>query len=382
MKAGMLLLALALVVLTPAVVIAQDDKAPMSEQQFIELAGAAKEGDASSGETGQPHKVAGEGAETTAEETEDPESPEPEDPEESSGSGEEGEGSESGEDEDPEDPEDDDAEEPGSRPEEGEGEDTETRAERKAREKAEQDAFEKALAAEGGSTSLEDIPEAARPIVAKKIRDLERGFTRITQRLSEEQKSATQFKAEERFRGEHPVDFIIEMIRSKPELAEAYNKRIEELEGNATAAEGHKALVEKARADAAKAEEGEIEKGKATQARVENYVKLGRAAARAAGVPFDLGVEQEIAAHLLASDDGTITEQEIRAIAKRNAVAYQRQLRQVNRDKSGQYVKDKVADKKGAGLKVRPGAGSPPAPGRKAMPKNDQEFIEQFSARS
>lgn len=241
--------------------------------------------------------------------------------------------------------------------------------------------FTKALEAEGASPSLEDIPEAARPIVAKKLKDLEAGFTRATQKLSEERKGAIAFRAEERFRKEQPAHFIVAMLRENPKLSEAINKIIEDTDGNETAVEGHKALVERERQKATTAEEKDLAKGAEGAARVEQVIKLGRAAARAAGVPFEMGVEEAIATHMLIHD-GAISDAEIRTIAQTKAAVYKRQLRQTRRDASGQYVKDKVDDRKKSGLRVPPGKGTAPAPAGRKMAKNDQEFIDEFAGRS
>lgn len=402
-----LILAVVVTGVTPRLVFAQGEApvAPMTEAQFIELAGAEKPGDKSGQEPGRPHipakgteepkgakkeESAGEGEGDGADSGEGDEGS----GDDGEGDGDEGEGEGAGEGDDAgegagsaDDGEDGEGDGEGGDDGAGDGEDDADEGEGAegarsgAKDKATLDAeFQAALEAEGASPSLEDIPEEARPIVAKKLRDLEGGFTRAMQGLRADQKAAVSFRAEERFRKEKPVDFIVSMLLEKPEIAEGVNQRIEELEGNSTAVEGHKALVEKARADAAKAEEGELAKGRANEEKIERIVKLGRAAARAAGVPFDMGVEEGIAARVAL--DGDISEDEIRKIANAKASIYKKKLRESRRDRSDRYVRDKVADRKKAGLRVKPGQGSAPAPGARKMAKNDDEFIAEFSARA
>lgn len=355
--------------------------APMTEAQFIEIAGAPKDGDTAGGEQGRPMEPA-KGTETlaTKEEADD----------EDDDAGADDEGADADEDDDAkggagdgdaDDDEDDAGESDGAgdgkdateQDEEGDEPPTEPTA-------AENAAFKKALEKEGVSTSLEDIPEAARPIVAKKLRDLERGFHARTQALAEDRKAARAFKVEERFRREKPVDFILSMLLEHPEYSDLVNEKVAQLDGNATALEGHKALVEQARREAASAEATEEQKQQAHVDKIDGYIRLGRAAARAAGVPFDAGVEDAMAARLALGE--ALSEADIRQIAKQKARVYQRTQRETKRARSGQYVADKVADRKKAGLKAKPGQGRAPTPAAKTVAKNDQEFIEEFTART
>lgn len=388
-KTALILSLILAVVVAPRVAFGQGGgeapPAPMSEAAFIELAGAEKPGEGGTPEPGRPHEAA-----KSIEEPKKSDEEEPGSEGEGEGSGEGGEGSdddeEAGKGEDGEGADDaGEGETPGSGDDDeedaGEGGDEDEKPVSGKQKKLDAE-FQAALEAEGASVSLEDIPEEARPKVAKKLKDLEAGFTRAMQGLRGDQKAASSFRAEERFRKEKPADFIVSMLLENPDLAEQVNDRVGELEGNKTAVEGHKALVEKARREASAAEDGEAAKAQERESRIDHYIKVGRAAARAAGVPFDMGVEEGIAARIALSEDGTITEAEIRKIAASKAAVYQRQLRQDRRDRSGKYVDQKVADRKKAGLKVKPGKGSAPAPAARALAKNDQEFIEEFAGRS
>lgn len=385
-----MILTLALLVGVPAVARAQAGgevpPAPMTEAAFIELAGAEKPGEGGTPEPGRPHESAKSIEEPKKSDDEDSDAEDGADSEAGGEGSDDDEGEGEGEDKGGDAEGADDAGEDAGSGEDGEGEGDDGEAEDQPATDAKQQkldaVFQAALEAEGASVSLEDIPEAARPKVAKKLRDLESGFTRAMQGLRGDQKAAVAFRAEERFRKEKPVDFIVSMLLDDPKIADGVNDRIAELEGNSTAVEGHKALVEKARREASVAEDGEAAKEQEREARIDHYVTLGRAAARAAGVPFDMGVEEGIAARIALSETGTITEAEIRKIAASKAAVYQRQLRQDRRNKSGEYVAGKVADRKKAGLRVKPGQGAAPAPAAKKIAKTDQEFIEEFAGRS
>lgn len=380
----LLLVAAVMLAATPMLARAQDGgegapAAAMSEAEFIALAGAEKPGDQSGGEQGQPMKEA-KGEKVKEEKGEDSDAAE--EPDEDAGSDDD-ETDDQDEDADDEEQPGDDAED-SPKPAKGtkkSAADTDDEPAEESDEDPEFDAeFQAALEAEGANPSLKDIPEAARPIVAKKLRDLEAGFTRATQRLAAERTAAVQFRAEERFRKEKPANFIVAMLLEHPELSEQVNEIVNELDGNKTAVAGHAALVEKARQDAAKAETADGDKQKAHEQKIERFITLGRAAARTAGVPFAAGVEEGIAAHL--SIYGDISESEIRGIAKAKAKVFKDATRSHRRDASRDYVQGKAGDRRKAPLKIRPGSGSAPAPVGRKVAANDEEFINEFSSRA
>ena len=345
---------------------------PLSEAEFIELASA----DTPEHKGAAPHKDAERKMEP-AKGTEDPNASKTED--RATDSDDDAAGSET----DKGTKKADDAEDPKDTDSDPKAEETD---EPTAEESA---AFEKALLEQGVKVALEELPEAARPAVKKTLTEMNRGFTTRMQELSAELKSARAFKAEERFRKERPADFIFAMLAENPDVALQVNKLIEQTAENETALNGHKALVENARRHAADAEEQAVTRAD-TQKQVEGeIIAMGRAAAKAFGVPFEAGVADGIATAILLEtqlaaaekrDARRITKEQILGIAKQKSVLYDNLKRQLARDKSGKYVSDKVADRK-AGLVIKPGVrGNPPAPGAKTKPKNDEEFIERFVA--
>ncbi len=372
------LLVAVLLSIAPRVARAEGDKAPMSEAEFIAIAGAEKPEPKNEGNDGsRPHEPA-EGTKDDATDDQDA------DEDDSAGTGDDGDddadekpAKKGKKDEAPDD--DQDAEDDGTgddAADDDEGDDADDAEEVSAEEAA----FQAALEEDGVTLKVEDLPKEAQPLVKKTLKDMAAGFTRKTQELAEGLKEVRQFRAEERFRKEHTADFIVAMLRDKPGLADEVNGIIEDTEGNATAIAGHQAVVEKKRRTAAEAEAKATDDAEEKGKRVDRIIHVGRVAARAAGVPFDMGVEEGIAAHLAIH--GEITEAEIRKIAQSKAAIYQRQLRQDKREKSGKYAKDKVADRKRAGLKVKPNRGVAALPGGKKLPKTDQEFIEEFTART
>jgi len=368
---GLILSLLFAFVVIPRVAFAETT--PMTEAQFIELAGAETPGDGGS-RTPTPKPA----AETPKKKDDEPAGGEDGDQSDGAGDGDAGDQGDKGDDGEG----DDEGAGEGAEGDEGEGEGEEEDEDGKGADgpTAEEDAaFKKALAEQGVEVTLEDIPEEARPIVAKKLKDLERGFHAKMRDLSEDQKAARAFRTEERFRREHTVDYLVAMLFEHPELSDKVNARIEDLGGNDTALEGHKALVEKARREAAEAEAGEDRKVEEHAKKIDEYIRIGRAAARAAGVPFEAGVEDAMAARLALGE--ALTTEDIREIAAKKAVVYKRNMRQHKRRASEEYVKGKVADSRKAGLRVKPGAGRAPTPGARKMATSDEEFINEFSSR-
>ena len=355
---------IALVLVAPATVRAES--APLSEAQFVALQEAALSGSGGTPQDGsRPLESAKPIEKPKAKDDEDPDNAGSGD--EAAGSGDDdGEGTPAGE---------DDPDKDGSLEGDEDAEPALTPAERKAEDKL----FREALRAQGVNASLEDIPESARPVVAKKLKDLEAGFTRAMQEVREDQRQATAFRAEERFRKEHTADFIVSMLMERPEISAEVNARIEEMEGNDTALRGHKAIVEEARRSAMGAETSERDAAEKSAKRQERIVRIGKAAAKAAGVPFEMGVEEAIAARLAMGEE--LTEPQIRDIARQKARVFQEGVRKARRAGSAEYVQGKVGDRK-AGLQIKPNEGVVATPGKKGAPKNDEEFIETFLARS
>lgn len=241
------------------------------------------------------------------------------------------------------------------------------------------EAFAEAMAAERAPLSLDAIPEVARPIVQRKMKDLEAGFTRAMQKLGAERKELATVKAERRFQEERPDDFVVTLLLSQPDLMARVNAKLEAIEGNPAGREAHDIIVERAREKALAAEEQVLDREKKDQKRAKDIETLGRAAAKAAGVPFEMGVEADIAAYLKINGD--VSEADIRRIAAEKARIWKAELRKTERLGREKYVTEKVGDRKKAGLTVRPQTGSAPTPSAAPLPKSDDEFIAQFVGR-
>lgn len=221
--------------------------------------------------------------------------------------------------------------------------------------------FQAAAARAKLPTSLEDIPEEARPLVKKRLKEVEAGFTRAMQ-------DARQYRAEERFRRENPVDFIAEMLAADPELEERVSAELER-RGDETYRESRKIITDKKREDVAKAIDQDARATEAREARIGEVETLTTKACEQFGIPFGRAVEAAIANAIITSETGDVSNKDITAIVKGIA----KELGVEGRRRQTEEGKQRIIDKqkgRAAAPRVRPGSGrgvAPPAPSTKGM---------------
>jgi hypothetical protein len=247
-------------------------------------------------------------------------------------------------------------------------------------------AFREALEREGAKLTLDDVPEAARPFVQQRVRELEAGFTKARQR---DTAAIVELRAEQRFQREHAADYIAAQLRANPKLADEVNALIDEFEQSPTAARAHEVIVRDQRAAARTAEEGEVATAEAQQREVEaleahlqsrlteHGVKPGKALARMLADAATLAEKTTGKRALTRETIDTIV-----ADYAGDVKAEREHARKLEkRVQRSRYVQDKVADRATAGLAVPPKAGAPPAPAAAPKPKTDEEFIASMAAR-
>ena len=244
-------------------------------------------------------------------------------------------------------------------------------------------AFTTALEAQGVNVAklLEDVPAEFRPILEKKAKELQAGFTKARQADREQFKDTVTLRAEMRLMKERPADLIVEQILKSPALAEQINAKLDQLDkmdqldGKAgAAASAHQESVKRARETAVTAEQTAAVAADTEARHIDAITQAGIRAARAAGVPFQAGVEDAIAAQL-ALGNLNITVEDITKIAQEKAAVWERSTRAVRREATKDYAKNKAKARRTAGLPIPPGAGSAAAPQAKVGPQNDDEFV-------
>jgi hypothetical protein len=251
-------------------------------------------------------------------------------------------------------------------------------------------AFAAALEREGVALTLDDLPAEARPLVEKKLRDLEAGFTRARQKDTAQ---LVELRTEQRWQTEHAADWIVAQIRGQPEIAEQVNALLDEFDKSPTAARYHEQVTATDRATARAAVQGEADTAAAEAQAGEDVDALDRhleqrlAAAKVTGGAA-LGTMLTLAADAAEARTGkrVLTRETVDTIAAQYIAdvqaAAKHAVRQSQRDTRGQYVEAKLADRKTAGLKVKPtGSATPPAPAPPPKPSNDEEFSTYLAAK-
>lgn len=225
--------------------------------------------------------------------------------------------------------------------------------------------------------TVDDLPEEARPLVKKRIKELEAMATRATMDARSYRADEAKFKAEERFRLENPAEYVADLLLTNPDLGEKVNALLDNITSDMQK-QAHAIVVKDKRAKALTATEAEQQ---AHAARAERGLALDsytRTQALKLGVPMELGVETAVIAHI--QQHGDIGEKDIDQIVAQKAKEYENHTRAIRREASKKYVAGKVDAIKNGGLKVKPGSGNTPAPSGKAKPKNDEEFTNTFVA--
>lgn len=236
-----------------------------------------------------------------------------------------------------------------------------------------------ALKKQGIKQLVDDLPEALRPVVTKRLKEMEAPFTKAMQDARAYRKDEVALRAEMKFFKEHPVDAMLEMLTANPSLSEALNARIDAMSESPSVKAAEEIVIRDRRTQAVAAVQTTMDQADARAAGLARVTAYTEQAAQKAGVPAALGVQDAVDAYLALHGD--ITRSQIDAIVKDKAAVYQRLTRAQKRDGQNQYLKAKIEDRNTAGLKVKPGTGTAPAPGAPAKPTTDKEFIAMMSAK-
>lgn len=276
---------------------------------------------------------------------------------------------------DADDPDDDQGDEP------PESDDADGASEDERAEEALDEEFVAAAKRSKVALTVDDLPDEAKPLVKKRIRELEAGFTNAMKEAREYRKDEAKLKAEERYRSENTAEYVADMLLKDPTLGEAVNALLDGITTE-TARTAHDIVVTDRRAKALKATEDAIAAKASRDQRGLALDSYARTQALKHGVPFEFVGEAIVAD--MGSFDFTAhdyTEREIDAIVLRKKKEYENHTRAIRREASKKYVADKVEARKTGGLKVKPGSGNAPAPASKPRARSDAEFIEGFVGR-
>lgn len=222
-------------------------------------------------------------------------------------------------------------------------------------------------------TSIDDLPEAGRPLVAKRLKEMESGFTRLMQKQAEFRTEQREFRTEERYRETHKVEWLVHELLKDPKLEEQVAQELGKLrdddspyirEAATVVAKDHRAKAAKDIADqeaeerkeSDRLEREESEQSEWIQQRGSQVESLARKACTRNGIQFDRGVEAAIAYEIAESEQGDIDDTRIAEIVKEMADERGASTRAVRREERKRHVQGKT-DAARAASPLRPGQG-------------------------
>jgi hypothetical protein len=225
---------------------------------------------------------------------------------------------------------------------------------------------------------LEDLPEEARPLVEKRLKEMNAAFTRAQQEATAFRTEKAAYEAEKSYRQTNPVDAIVADLLSSPRLLEQVNEELEKLTQPVYAEAKTKERETNQKIARLEAEDRrrQAEFYETRAGHVEHYTE---SLAASEGVPFAL-VEPLVAAAI--EKNRNITDDQVKAIVQQYAPIYRRSVGAHKREAKKDLAKQKVSDQKTAGLTVKPGASSAkaPAPAAKKLPTTGS-FEDRTNAR-
>lgn len=268
------------------------------------------------------------------------------------------------------DSEEGDEEEEGDAPKDGDAGDADDEDEGDADEPDPE--FDKAAKQHKIPTSLDDIPKEARPLVEKRLKEIQAGFTRAVTEAREYRAEEAQFRAEQLFREENPIEYALDFIESQmkanPKFAEQLNERWAKLE-DPEQQRAFQVIVKDARKGAAEKIDTRLKERDQLVSRADAVQAATEKLAGKLGLPMELA-DQAIALRIRENAQKPngkpdITDAEIQEIVTAQAKVYGRHVRAHRREGTKQYIRDKAKDAKQTPV-VRSGQGNSPAPGKQS----------------
>lgn len=284
----------------------------------------------------------------------------------------------------------DDASQPGD---DADGDDDADAGDDDAKDKDDDSEFGKRAKDAKLPTSIDDLPEEARPLVQKRLKEMESGFTRLMQKQAEFRTERRAIQTEERYRTTHKVEWLVGELLKDPQLEEKVAAELEKLredspylrEAASVVAQDHRAKAAKEIADQEAEERKESERleredreqAKWVAQRGSDVETLARKACSKNGIQFDRGVEAAIAYEI--SEQGDIEDSRIAAIVKEMADERGKSTRAVRREEKKRHVQGKTEAARSASP-IRPGQGRSGGPTRPAAtPATLEENMMAFA---
>lgn len=214
----------------------------------------------------------------------------------------------------------------------------------------------------------------ARQAFHQRLKEVESGLGRAFQEARAERKTLARLEAERKHEQAHPVDFIADLLDTKPELLDQLN---EELTKRETAAyrDAKKMTRDLAKKELERTVDQEATARESRRQRGQQVAMLASRLAREEGVPFKI-IDQAIYIAVSNSPEKDITDEAIRQIIKREAKDWRKLTGERKREKKQEYIQRKSKQIRDGRRRVTSrDRGSAPAPGRRREPKSLEEAL-------
>lgn len=242
-----------------------------------------------------------------------------------------------------------------------------------------------ALEKAGLKLTLKDIPAEARPIVRKKLDEVQAAFTRNQQQETKWRDERRAFLAEQKYREQNPELAIAEILKKNPELSDQVNDHVERMADpdKVRAFDSDVSAARQKAADALAAEESAVESIFKRADEIEVYL---RRAAHKLGIPMqeaeegvafmlDRKIDALREAGRLGIDPLDVTEVEIDQVLTRKAKVYRAATRNRALEEKRAAIQGRARDRTTSTPAVRTGSGiTAPAPGGKKEIRTEEEF--------
>lgn len=226
---------------------------------------------------------------------------------------------------------------------------------------------------------LDDLPEETRPFVEKKLKAMEKGYTRAMQDARSYRHEKAQYDAERAYQRDHFDQFLADALVADPSLVEKVNAEIDRRKDPtyATAIAKEREVTQRETELNAKEALAQQEAKNVRGEAIESYT---RDAAKEAGIPFAL-IEPAVVLAITSNPGKEFTEAQVDAIIAQQAEVYKKHVGAVKGAKTREYAKAKADDAKNAGIaKPRSGTGmrTTSTNGAAKPPASLRDFVSGF----
>lgn len=254
------------------------------------------------------------------------------------------------------------------------------------------------LAKHGLKMTLDDLPKEARPMVKAKLDNMTAGYTRAMKEARAYRKDEAQYRASRSFDAQHPDLRIMELIEAdrtarslyekehgkapeEPDLLDRVQARINESETE-TGRTALSVVTKDKRADALKGIEANAIEADRVLQRADEMTTYVQTACTKLNLPFEIVVAAVVnKLNEKPGDTRDLSEDEMDAVIGQQQRILAKHLGVKKVAQRKEEIQGRAKDRKTVSPAAKAGTGGAPvAPAGKKLPRNDAEFIQQFTS--